>query len=105
MSDVRSFRPDISRAAGIAIAATSARVQLPQGFTQFRLHNDASETLFLKIGGASVAATASYTGNLSLEPGATELMTLKKASEDAVYLAAIGTGANGTLGIVPGDLV
>lgn len=99
----RPFKPDTSKAVGITIAATSARVQLPRAFNHFRLHNDTTETLFLKLGDSTVAATASYTGNLSIGPGVVEVLTLASPADGSVYLAAIGTGATGNLGITPGE--
>ena len=99
----KPFEPDISKAVGITIAATSNRVALPQSFSQFRLHNDSTETIYVKIGGSGVTATASVTGNMTIASGITEVLSLKKSADEGVYLAAIGTGATGNLSIVPGN--
>ena len=99
----RPFKPETSKAVGITIAATSARVQLPRGYSHFRLHNDSDETLYLKLGDSTVAATASATGNMTIGTGVVEVLTLQSPADGTVYLAAIGSGATGTLGVTPGE--
>lgn len=99
----RPFKPNIALAKGITIAASSARTQLSAGYSHYRLHNRASEDIYLKLGGSTVAATASDTANMTLPSGAIEVLTLESPANGALYLAAIGTGDTGSLNITPGE--
>lgn len=94
-------QPLFDQAVSITIAAISDDVALPAGFSTFRLHNAASETIYINWGNGSATATASATGNMTLGSGAVEVLTIQNPIGGTKYLAAIGTGATGSLNITP----
>jgi len=98
-----AFQPIIAQAVGITIGAASARVALPATSRQFRLHNNTTETVYFRTGDSTVAATLSPTANVSIGAGAIEVLTLTGSDGLTTHIAAIGTGATGTFGIVPGE--
>jgi hypothetical protein len=98
-----AFEPIIGQAVGITIAAASARVALPTMSRQFRLHNNTTETIYFKVGDSTVTATASMTGNMSIGAGVHEVLTLTRGDGVTTHIAAIGSGATGTFGVVPGE--
>src|SRR5690349_19743869 len=99
----KPFAPIMTAAVGITIAASSDRVALPAGYRHFRLHNRASEDIYLKTGNSTVTASASNTGNMTIGSGAIEILDLNAPSDGSLYLAAIGTGSTGSLNITPGS--
>lgn len=98
---MNAIQPLMDEAVAITIAATSASVALPGAYSTFRLYNGATETVYLNIGSGSATATLSATGNMALPSGAIEVLTLQDSQARNLYLAAIGTGATGTLNITP----
>lgn len=98
----KPFEPYPNAAVSITIAATQARVQLPRGYSTFRLANLTTETIYVKLGDSSVAATLSGTGNLAIPAGVVEVLSLQSGAGNGDYISAIGTGATGTLNITPG---
>lgn len=91
---MKAFRPTAATAS-ITIAASSARTAITFA-DQVRWFNGASETVYVKFGDSSVAAT---TSDIPVGAGVTEVMDVPFG---ATHIAAIGTGATGSFKVTPG---
>lgn len=91
---MKAFRPTAATVS-ITIAASSARQAIPFA-DQVRWFNGASETVFVKFGDSSVAAT---TSDIPVGAGVTEVIDVPLGT---THIAAIGTGANGLFKATPG---
>ena len=95
---MQPFAPRPAGTVNIAVSAASQRVATNTGnaIGQIRVFNGATETIFVTFGDATVTADAA-TGT-PIPSGAIEVMTVMAAT----HVAAIGTGATGTIYFTPG---
>ena len=105
MTVISPFTP-IGSTKHITVAGTSASVALPVrdsatgawGSRTVRVCNRASETVFIEFGIDTVAAVVAT--SLPILPGSVEFLEINSKN---THVAAIGTGATGTIDFTEGE--
>lgn len=99
------FRPSSAATVSIAVAATTANVQImPTGTTgnySCRIHNDGTATVWLRFGDNTVTSTipsGATAGGMSVPAGGCEVVTVR-----GTHVAAIAAGATGNIYFTPGE--
>lgn len=99
MTDVTPFRPDAAATVNLAVTTTTGRVQVLASARRrnFRIFNAGSVTVFVELGGSTVAAVA--TTAIPVAGGASLVLN---NSGSNTYVAAITASSTATLYVTPG---
>lgn len=99
---MRPFQPTTAATKNIAVAASTANVQIansPGNIIQVRVANNGTATAWVAFGDSTV--TASLTADIPIGAGVVEVLTVQ-CPAGPLYAAAIAAGATGNVYFTPG---
>lgn len=95
---MQAFDPVENGTKNISVSAASQSVLVGNGFTQVRVMNNGTATVWIAFGNSSVSTTLA--NGMPIGPGVTEVLTVKLDGD--VYAAAIAAGSTGSIYFTPG---
>lgn len=103
MRNDAAFTPVAGGTVNIDVSSSSQKIQVSaaSGDIDVRIHNNGTATVWI-VFGVTTGLTATTTAELSIPPGAVEVLHVPPLGS-AVYVAAIAAGSTGKIYFTPGS--